>query len=311
MPHIGGIGIFLGFSIGLIAYRLLARHINADTLLPFSRLIPFFSTYLVIHLTGIIDDFANLKARYKFIVQIILAVVLCATAGTIRSVSFPGVDAVINLGPFSFIITTIWLVGVCNALNFIDGIDGLAGGTAGIAAIFFAAVSFLQGQTTTAIFSLALFGGIVGFLAYNKPPAKIIMGDSGSLFLGFVLASLPLLESTERVGLVQVLVPISLLLVPIFDTFASIIRRTRRGKAFYIADKLHTHHKLLDLGLSQPKVLMVIYSLCLLPSGAVLAWVAIDSSYLIWLVVAAWISCAAFFVYLDRVYYRRHQIPEA
>jgi UDP-GlcNAc:undecaprenyl-phosphate GlcNAc-1-phosphate transferase len=210
---------------------------------------------------GVVDDIISLRPRTKFVFQIAAALVITMGGIQVDSIALPYVGRV-EFGVFAVPITVLWFVSLTNAVNFIDGMDGLAGGIAAFAATGMAVIALLQGQFVTAAIAFALLGAIAGFLIYNLPPASIFMGDSGSHFLGFTLALLPLLGISRAASLGTLIVPITLLLIPVLDVAAAIFRRLRMGLPPWQADREHIHHKLLDLGLSDRKILVSVYSVC-------------------------------------------------
>ncbi|MBT3273766.1 MAG: undecaprenyl/decaprenyl-phosphate alpha-N-acetylglucosaminyl 1-phosphate transferase, partial [Spirochaetales bacterium] len=203
--------------------------------------------------------------------------------------------------------TIFWIAGISNAINFIDGMDGLSSGTSLIAALTFGIVFSILGNATSAMISFALFGALVGFLFFNWPPAKIFMGDSGAIFIGFALGALPFLEQSGSSSLLIVCLLISVVLFPVLDTFASMIRRTRRKISVIVPDKEHTHHKLLDFGMSEIKALTILYSLSAIPCVSVIIWAATGNGNFFWLVVATWIIMLMFFIILDFKYHGKER----
>lgn len=299
IPAVGGIGILVAALTGFFLFLSLSNKFSTVSLTSFSRFLPFLLAFLLIHLVGLIDDFINMPARYKLLIQIGAACIVAFTGNTIETVTLPWFDLSIRFGPVSYFITIIWLVGVCNALNFLDGMDGLAGGVSAIGALFYGIIFLLQAAYISAAVSFALFGALLGFLFFNRPPAKIFMGDCGALFLGFVLGAIPLLENSGSVPLSVAMLPVSILLLPILDTFTSIFRRTKQGKRIYFPDKGHTHHKLLDKGTKEPTILLIMYGLALFPAVSILLWIVIKSEHLFWLTAFSWASVLSFFIYLE------------
>lgn len=308
-PHIGGIGIFVASTVGVILLYILNSAVFEQALVSFRSFLPLLIAFALIHITGVIDDFTAMHARYKFVIQLVVAGVLAALGYTIKSVALPWFDIVIKLGPAAYVITVIWLAGVSNAINFIDGIDGLAGGVSAIAALAYGILFMIAGAYTSAFIAFTMLGAIIGFLFFNWPPAKIFMGDSGAIYLGFALGALPLLEHSGDVTLLAIIIPFSLLLFPILDTLAAILRRLRRRLSPGSPDKEHTHHKLLDFGLKQPGVLAILYVLTALPCGAVILWAATGNPGFFWLVLATWIVSAVFFILLDALYHKDDPKP--
>ena len=304
IPATGGVGIFFTSIFAVILFYLVGGSFFSGSLLPFTRILPVLIAFLAIHITGIVDDFANIRARHKLILQLIVATALVLLGYNIKAVVLPTFGITLNLGYASYIITILWLAGISNAINLVDGIDGLAGGLSAMCALFYGIIFTVLGSFTSAIIAFAIFGAIVGFLFHNWPPAKIFMGDCGAIFIGFALGVLPLIEHSGEVSLLFAMIPLSLLLVPILETFTSIIRRVRRRQPIYIPDREHTHHKLLDFGISQRWILTIIYGLSAIPSVAVLVWAIVGIDGLFWLVLAAWVIVLVFFSLLDMMYNR-------
>jgi UDP-GlcNAc:undecaprenyl-phosphate GlcNAc-1-phosphate transferase len=172
----------------------------------------------------------------------------------------------ISLDFWSIPLTLLWVVGLTNAINFIDGLDGLAAGVSGIAAISLFAFAWQTGQTEIATFSIALAGGTFGFLRHNFYPAQIFMGDSGSMFLGFMIGAITVAGVMKSIVAVALLIPIVIMGVPLLDVVSSVFRRVRKGKPAMQADKSHIHHKLLRKGFSHPQTVSIIYVWCIVLS---------------------------------------------
>lgn len=253
IPRIGGIGIFWGFFISFIIFT---GHIyNAN--IPF-KLLGFIICGVLIHGIGLLDDFKNLRARYKFIGQLITGIILIFFGFHFNSIYIPFVNYPISSPIIIGIISLFWIVGVSNAVNLIDGIDGLSSVVTIVAALSIAAKSYFLGNTSTVFICFALIGSVLGFFVYNKPKAKIFMGDSGSLLLGYILALLPMLENT---GMNKSLIfegSLLILIVPITDTLFAMTRRIYRGINIGTPDKEHIHHLLLDFGFSNWKILGIL-----------------------------------------------------
>ena len=161
-------------------------------------------------------------------------------------------------------VTMLWIVGITNAINLIDGLDGLASGVSFIALLIFSFMSLQVNQNTLiALLSLALAGAVLGFLRYNFHPAKIFLGDTGSMFLGFTIAVISVMGLLKSVTLYTFITPILILGVPIFDTFFAIVRRYKNNQPIFAADKAHLHHRLLNLGFSHRQAVLAIYCLAL------------------------------------------------
>ena len=253
MPRLGGLGIFFAFLVGYMCFAQNTVKMN-------SILIGSF----IIVLTGIIDDIKPLDAKDKLIGQLLSASVI-AFYGEILLENITAFGLNISFGYFAYPITILFIVACMNIINLIDGLDGLAGG---ICAIFFMTIiviSFFQGRTTGLEFTLALvmLGSTLGFLIHNFYPAKIFAGDSGALFLGFIIAVISLLGFKGTV-LTSVFVPLLILAVPILDTFFAIIRRLLKHKKITDADKQHLHHQLLGMKFSHRNTVLIIYGVNIL-----------------------------------------------
>lgn len=247
MPRLGGVAIYGGF---LAAFWLLGFHQNAC--------LGLFLGGTFIMLVGVADDIKGLSPRLKLAGQIIAAIILVASGVRVEFLTNP-FEGVFILGKLAIPVTILWVVGVTNALNLVDGLDGLAAGTSLIASVTIAAVAWLHGEMVVALFSLALAASILGFLPFNFYPARIFMGDSGSMFLGFNLAALAVIGLTKSATLISLFIPVVILGLPIMDTFLAIIRRYLNRKPIFVADKGHLHHLLLAQGLTQRQAVGIIY----------------------------------------------------
>ncbi len=300
IPRLGGVGIFLGFTSGALFCLILSlTNLKECALFTFKILI-FFIAVAGIHITGLIDDFKNMRPRDKFIIQI-LAAILAAGAGIrFHGLNILFTDIVIDFPPLSFLLTIIWIVGVCNAVNLIDGLDGLSSTISLIAALSIGFIAIILGFQLTAILAFSLAGGILGFFIYNKPPARIFMGDSGSLMIGFILATLPLLEmsgSTPR----TLIFAITILLIPITDTLFAITRRLIRKKAISTPDREHLHHSLLDLGFSNWKILILIALYTFILGSLPFLYLVAERKWAEVVMVALWAFTFWLFYYLHKL----------
>jgi UDP-GlcNAc:undecaprenyl-phosphate/decaprenyl-phosphate GlcNAc-1-phosphate transferase len=270
VPRLGGIGMFVAFVASALAVPLLLPLV-AHGPWPVqygTNLVPVFFAFALIHALGLLDDFHNLHAIFKFILQIAAAALVTLGGFTISVVKIPSVG-IVSLGIFAWPVTIFWIIAISNAVNFVDGLDGLAGGISGIAALALGASAYVLGIATPALMAFALLGAILGFMLFNYPPARIFMGDSGALFLGFTLAVIPLLRTPGPTSLGDLLAPATVLALPILDVVAAIVRRVREKRPIYSPDKEHIHHKLLALGLKDTTILVITYAFC--------AYVAITS----------------------------------
>jgi UDP-GlcNAc:undecaprenyl-phosphate/decaprenyl-phosphate GlcNAc-1-phosphate transferase len=292
VPRLGGVGIFTSFFLSIIFVPLVGRLLFGDGIpqLVDLKFLSLFLGFFIIYLLGLIDDFYSLKAVLKLFIQICAAaVVVIGGDFVVHAFTIPYLGR-IDLWYFAYPLTIFWIVAITNAVNLVDGMDGLGAGIAGFAALSLGVISLLGGETAAAVISFGLFGALLGFLRYNFPPAKIFMGDSGSLFLGFVLATIPLLGISRAGSLGALLIPVTILLVPIIDTLAAIIRRLRKRQSIASPDKEHIHHKLLALGLGEKKILLVIYSVCAYLSGIAITSVVLPQAVNVFIIIVVWIG---------------------
>lgn len=210
---------------------------------------------------GAVDDIHNLNPKFKLFIQI-NAALIAFLLGVRIDVLFNPFGAPIELGIFNFPITLLWIVGISNAMNFIDGVDGLAGGVGVISSFTLCIVALYTNQPISALVAAILAGSMLGFLSYNFHPAKIFMGDSGALFSGFVLACLSVTGVLKTVT-VTILLPVIILAVPILDISYSVFRRILKRENPFIADSEHLHHKLLKAGFSHNKTSLTFYIICI------------------------------------------------
>ena len=219
---------------------------------------------------GVFDDLRGSGATKKLVVQFAVAALMWWAGFRIERISTP-FGSPVELHLLAFPMTLLWIAGITNALNLIDGLDGLAGGVAlaAVGAMFF--VSFDSGQFLMALFMASLGGALLGFLAYNFHPASIFLGDTGSMFLGFVLATTSLQANQKASTAVALLVPIVALGLPIGDTLLAMARRAIRGQRIFAGDRRHIHHRLMDLGLSQAATVLVLYGVCIILAGVSVA----------------------------------------
>lgn len=249
LPRLGGVAIYTAF-VSTIAIFL--RRPDFDI-----RGIIIGST--VIMLVGVVDDIVTLKPRVKLLGQILAAAVLPVFGVQAGWITNP-FGGLIQLGIWSIPLTIFWVVAICNAMNFVDGLDGLAAGIASIASITLLVVAIGQGQAPTIMLTLILAGSTLGFLPYNINPAKMIMGDSGAMFLGYILAAVSVQGTLKSATALAVFIPLVALGLPIMDTTIVVIKRLFNHRRFYEADRNHLHHRLLDMGLSQKQAVAVLYS---------------------------------------------------
>lgn len=262
IPRLGGLGIYIGFLLGYILFGAMSLRMNAILIGSF-----------IIILTGIIDDIKPIPASIKFLFQIIAASVV-AFYGKILLTDVSAFGFYIDFGIFSYPITILFIVATINCINLIDGLDGLA---AGLSSIYFMTIGIVI-LGWLHVFDLSLFltfimlGATLGFLCHNFHPAKIFMGDTGSMFLGYMIAVIALL-GFKNVTLTTLLIPICLLAIPIMDTFFAILRRIINKQPIGKPDKKHLHHQLLNLNLSHRNTVLVIYAVDILFAIAMLIYI--------------------------------------
>lgn len=264
MPRLGGLAIFLAFLIGVgILYPFLisvsVRPWNTSEYL----LVAIIIGACIIVATGVVDDMREISAKAKLLGQIVAALIIIFVGGIqIEYVNLPFFGD-LDFGFLSIPLTMLWIVGITNAINLIDGLDGLAAGVSTIALITLAGMAFLMSNMFVLAIAAILAVATIGFLFYNFHPAKIFMGDTGALFLGFMIAVLALL-GFKNVAFVSFIIPVIILGVPISDTFFAIVRRLRMKQKWSDPDKSHLHHRLLDMGFTHRQTVLLIYGIAMM-----------------------------------------------
>ena len=258
VSRFGGIGLYWGFLgvLLLLWWIPVEKQLIGLEYLPQNRLAGMCIGGLLAWGLGFVDDVIDLRARWKLTGQIILSVLAIGLGFEINTIQVP-VLQIINLGPWSWPITILWIVGVINAINLIDGLDGLASGLVIIALACFGLLCLWQGQYSLLILIFVLVGVTLGFWLFNRPQASIFMGDSGSMFLGYVMALLSIWV-TDLPGRGPSALPLLILAVPILDTGFALFRRFFKGIPFYSADKDHLHHRLIARGFSSTQAMLAL-----------------------------------------------------
>jgi UDP-GlcNAc:undecaprenyl-phosphate GlcNAc-1-phosphate transferase len=266
-PRIGGIAVYLGFAFALfsaLGYLIAKNQFGKlDNLHDAIGLI--FGGTLIL-MVGIWDDVMGMSPRGKLVAQVVVAGISLLYGFTIHYVQDPfhHGSPLYFPGWVSVIITLVWYVGMMNAINFIDGLDGLLSGLTAISGMSMLVIALTHNHPEIALILAALVGGVLGFLPYNFNPAKIILGDSGALFIGYVFATVSIEGASKTAFTISLLVPLVALGLPVLDTAFAIVRRTRAGKKFYEADRGHFHHQLIfRFGLNVRQAVLLIYALCL------------------------------------------------
>jgi UDP-GlcNAc:undecaprenyl-phosphate GlcNAc-1-phosphate transferase len=251
MPRLGGLAIFLSFLIGILINN------PSDELFGEFHLSIVIGSAIII-LTGMLDDVKEISPKLRLAGQIAAAAVVVIYGGLkVEFINLP-FGGIIDFGYLSIPLTMIWIIGITNAINLIDGLDGLAGGVSTIALLSIAGMSMVMGNQYVTIMALIVAASTAGFLYYNFHPAKIFMGDTGALFLGYIIAVLSLL-GYKNVTFVSLIIPIIILGVPISDTFFAIIRRLVNRQPISAPDKSHLHHCLLRSGFTHRQTVLLIY----------------------------------------------------
>ncbi|HGO3269511.1 TPA: glycosyltransferase family 4 protein, partial [Staphylococcus aureus] len=244
----GGTVILFSFLIGIWIGHPIETEIK-----------PLIIGAIIMYVLGLVDDIYDLKPYIKLAGQIAAALVVAFYGVTIDFISLP-MGTTIHFGFLSIPITVIWIVAITNAINLIDGLDGLASGISAIGLITIGFIAILQANIFITMICCVLLGSLIGFLFYNFHPAKIFLGDSGALMIGFIIGFLSLL-GFKNITIIALFFPIVILAVPFIDTLFAMIRRVKKGQHIMQADKSHLHHKLLALGYTHRQTVLLIYSI--------------------------------------------------
>ena len=251
IPRMGGLAIFLGFTASMLLFVALDTAKKG-----------MLAGAVIIVILGVLDDKYSLPAKPKFLVQIIAALIAVMAGNRIEVLSNPNIfspNPVWQLGWLSIPVTVIWIVAVTNAVNLIDGLDGLACGVSTISAASMLVIALLFSEMDVAVMMAALMGACIGFLPYNFNPAKIFMGDTGSTFLGFIMATVSVEGMFKMYGFISFVAPFLMLGLPIFDVCFAVVRRVSHGQSPMHPDRGHVHHRLIDMGFSQKQAVGVLY----------------------------------------------------
>jgi len=258
IPRIGGVAIAAATLAMTILVLALDNAVGEAFYKVQAHVIVLLAAALFMFIIGFVDDIRNLRARTKLLAQVIAALAVCAFGVRISSVNISSWFT-LDLGWLAWPVTIFWIVGITNAVNLIDGLDGLAAGISAVACGVIAILALYTGQTVMAVLMLALLGSLTGFLYFNFNPAKVFLGDSGSLFLGFLLGSSSVMCAMKSATLVGLALPAVALGIPIFDTLFSILRRILERRSIFAPDRSHIHHRLLDMGLTQRHAVILMY----------------------------------------------------
>ena len=249
IPRIGGLAIFIGFVISSLVFcEITPVHVA------------IFAGGLIIVAVGIIDDVFRINAWIKLAAQIGIAMIAVSQGVVIRYINFFG--TYITFGVWAVPLTILWIVGLTNAINLIDGLDGLACGVSAICSFSLLTVMVLKGEYAVALMTAMVVGSCLGFLPFNSNPAKIFMGDTGALFLGYTMAVIAVSGIFKLHTVISFMIPLSIFGLPICDTAFAFIRRIAHGKSPFSADRGHLHHKLIDMGFNQKQSVRILYAIC-------------------------------------------------
>ena len=260
IPRLGGLAIFLGILVPSLAFLDLSGEMRGILL-----------GAAVACVVGAVDDFRGLAPLPKFAGQVAAAAIPVAFGVWIDHFTFPFVGVVDLPAWVGMPLTVVWIVAVMNMVNFLDGMDGLAAGVCAISGLTFATLALSLGKVDAALLSAVVAGACVGFLRHNFFPARIFMGDSGALVLGFTLAAVSISGLLKTASTVVLLLPLLVLAVPIMDTSFVVARRLKHSRPIYTADRSHLHHRFLNIGFSQRRAAATMWLWCASLAGAALA----------------------------------------
>lgn len=249
IPRIGGLAIFVGFVVATLVFCDITP-----------ELIAIYIGGLIIVAVGVIDDVFRINAWIKLAAQIGVALIAVSQGVVIEFINFFG--TYITFGVWSIPITVLWIVGLTNAINLIDGLDGLACGVSAICSLSLLTVMILKGEYFVALLTAVIVGSCLGFLPFNSNPAKIFMGDTGALFLGYTMAVISVSGIFKIHTVISFVIPLSIFGLPLCDTAFAFIRRILHGKSPFSADRGHLHHRLIDMGFNQKQSVRILYAIC-------------------------------------------------
>ncbi len=259
VPRAGGLAVVAATALALLVLGLGFAPARAILLDGIARMAPVLWAALGLLVLGVADDRHRLMARPKLMAEIALAVALFLWGG-VRATTLWLPTGIVELGPVvGLVVTVVWIVGITNAFNLLDGMDGAAAGAAVFALLAMFVTSVTLGQPLVALVTVALGGATLGFLPFNFAPARVYLGDAGSLVLGFMLATLAIEGSQKGAAVVALTIPLVAFGLPVLDTGVAIVRRAMRGAPIFTGDQGHVHHRLLDLGLSKAQAAIIVY----------------------------------------------------
>ena len=271
IPRLGGLAIVVAFFVALLSLFATGSAVSGLFLTHPMRALGLAVGGLFISTIGILDDARGLRAWHKLWAQCLAGTIAYVCGFRIDAVTLPFIGN-LEMGVFGIVVTVLWIAAITNAINLIDGLDGLAGGVAFFACVTNFVVGFINNDVIVMLLSASLGGAALGFLLFNFNPASIFMGDSGSMFLGYVLATTSILGNTVKSSTtVAILVPFVALGVPIIDTLLAMARRFLERRSIFAADRGHLHHQLLAMGLTHRRAVLLLYALSILFTVAAIA----------------------------------------
>ncbi len=292
IPRMGGVAIFYGFIVSMLCFGDLTKELWGI----------LFGALLIVVL-GIADDIKTLPASLKLVVQIISAAIPVVLGSRIHFVSVPFSDMSANIvfsDILSYVLSIIWIVAVTNAVNLIDGLDGLAAGVSSIASISILFISLINENPFVTLISASLVGACLGFLPYNVNPAKIFMGDTGSTFLGYIMAVMSVQGMFKSYTVITFIMPVLILGLPLFDTSFAIIRRIINHKPIMQPDRGHLHHRLIDMGFNQKQTVSILYTISALLGLSAIVMEGYDTATGIFLLVSVIIFVVLAIIFAGR-----------
>jgi UDP-GlcNAc:undecaprenyl-phosphate GlcNAc-1-phosphate transferase len=253
IPRLGGLAIFLGFLLTVVLFADISREVQGILL-----------GSVVVVIVGVIDDIVPLPAWLKFIIQIGAALIAVYHGVVMRIIMNPffwTASEYLSFGYFSIPVTVLWIVAITNSVNLIDGLDGLAAGVSAISSFTMMIIAIVVTDINVAIIMAALAGACIGFLPYNRNPAKIFMGDTGALLLGYVLATVSIIGLFKLYAVISFVIPFLVVGLPLFDTAFAFLRRILSGRSPMSPDRGHFHHRLIDMGFNQKQAVAIAYAI--------------------------------------------------
>jgi UDP-GlcNAc:undecaprenyl-phosphate GlcNAc-1-phosphate transferase len=299
VPRVGGIAFVVATLAVVLPVFLLDNEIGRSFRGEQRQFVVLLAAASFMFTVGLIDDVSSLRGRTKLLCLIGASLAVCASGATLRSFSV-GTWFELQTGWAAWPLTVFWITMITVCMNLIDGLDGLAAGIAAIVCGTVALLAYLTDQAAMVVLMLALLGGVTGFLFFNSYPAKIFMGDGGSLFLGFLIGASSIVCQTKTSTAVGLALPFLALGVPIFDTlFAVFRRRVLERRSAFAPDRKHLHHRLMDLGLNQRMVVLVIYAITVINASLGVFLLTAGSSWTAGLPAVALLLLLSLFVYLS------------